>query len=29
LMPYVCISTHQARNAAEKRNFSMDDDEWT
>ncbi len=29
LMPYVCISTHQARNAADKRNFSMDDDEWT
>tara|TARA_E500000305_G_C4009039_1_gene231653 strand:- start:748 stop:1701 length:954 start_codon:yes stop_codon:yes gene_type:complete len=28
LMPYVCISTHQARNAADKRNFSMDDDEW-
>ena len=29
LMPYVCISTHQARNAAEKRNFTMDDEEWT
>ena len=29
LMPYVCISTHQARNAADKRNFSMDDEEWT
>jgi|GEM_PF-4616066 len=27
LMPYVCISTHQARNAADKRNFSMDEDD--
>ncbi len=30
LMPYVCISTEQARNAAEKRKFSLKDDEgWT
>ena len=29
LIPYICISTHQARNAADKRNFSMDDEEWT
>ena len=28
-MPYVRISTQQARNAAEKRQFSLgDDDEW-
>ena len=29
LMPYVCISTEQARNAANKRNFSMEEaQEW-
>ena len=29
LMPYVCISTEQARNAANKRNFSIEDiEEW-
>jgi|TARA_R110000824_G_scaffold98068_6_gene234008 hypothetical protein len=26
LMPYVCISTEQARNAAEKRKFTLEDD---
>ena len=29
LMPYVCISTEQARNAANKRNFSIEEvKEW-
>ena len=28
LMPYVCISTEQARNAAEKRQFNLEEDEW-
>ena len=29
LMPYVCISTEQARNAANKRNFSIEEvQEW-